>query len=59
VKIYNLSQRLLFSAHYGGPGDAWDGTYKGKQVPVGSYVCVIDYNEPGLGHEAKMIYVNY
>ncbi|SHJ09472.1 leucine-rich repeat protein [Aquimarina spongiae] len=59
VKIYDLSQRLLFSAHYGGPGDAWDGTYKGSRVPVGSYVCVIDYNEPGLDHEAKMIYVNY
>ncbi|GAA3605312.1 gliding motility-associated C-terminal domain-containing protein [Flavivirga amylovorans] len=59
VKIYNLSQRLLFSAHYGGPGDAWDGTHKGGRVPVGSYVCVIDYNEPELGHETKMIYVNY
>ncbi|GAA4273182.1 hypothetical protein GCM10022258_24760 [Aquimarina gracilis] len=59
VKIYNLSQRLLFSAHYGGPGDAWDGTHKGSRVPVGSYVCIIDYNEPELGHETKMIYVNY
>ena len=60
VRIYDLGQRLLFSAHYGGPGDAWDGTHKGgRMVPVGSYVCVIDYNEPGLGHEAKMIYVNY
>ena len=60
VRIYDLGQHLLFSAHYGGPGDAWDGTHKGgRMVPVGSYVCVIDYNEPGLGHEAKMIYVNY
>ncbi len=59
VKIYDLSQRLLFSTHYNGPGDAWDGTHKGRRVPVGSYVCVIDYNEPGLDHEAKMIYVNY
>ncbi|GAA4274311.1 BspA family leucine-rich repeat surface protein [Aquimarina gracilis] len=59
VKIYNLSQRLLFSTHYGGPGDAWDGTHKGSLVPVGSYVCVIDYNEPGLDYETKMIYVNY
>ncbi|GAA4274709.1 BspA family leucine-rich repeat surface protein [Aquimarina gracilis] len=59
VKIYNLSQRLLFSTHYDGPGDAWDGTHKGSLVPVGSYVCVIDFNEPGLGHETKMIYVNY
>ncbi|UOY06364.1 leucine-rich repeat protein [Muricauda sp. SCSIO 64092] len=59
VKIYDLSQRLLFSAHYGGLGDAWDGTHEGGTVPVGSYVCVIDYNEPGLGHETKMIYVNY
>ncbi|WP_396591670.1 leucine-rich repeat protein [Allomuricauda sp. R78024] len=59
LKIYDLSQRLLFSAHYGGPGDGWDGTDKRGLVPVGSYVCVIDYNEPGLGHEAKMIYVNY
>ena len=59
VKIYDLSQRLLFSAHYGGPEDAWDGTHENGMVPVGTYVCVIDYNEPGLGHEAKMIYVNY
>ncbi len=59
LSIYDLSQRLLFSAHYGGPGDGWDGTDKRGLVPVGSYVCVIDYNEPGLGHEAKMIYVNY
>ncbi|WP_344821061.1 gliding motility-associated C-terminal domain-containing protein, partial [Aquimarina gracilis] len=59
VKIYDLSQRLLFSAHYRGPGDGWDGTHKGGMVPVGSYVCVIDYNEPELGHQTKMIYVNY
>ncbi|WP_109299598.1 leucine-rich repeat protein [Aquimarina sp. AU474] len=59
VKIYDLSQRLLFSAHYGGPGDGWDGTHKGGRVPVGSYVCVIDYNESGLDYETKMIYVNY
>ncbi len=59
LKIYDLSQRLLFSAHYGRPGDGWDGTHEGGLVPVGTYVCVIDYNEPRLGHEAKMIYVNY
>ncbi len=59
VKVYNLNQQLLFSAHYGGPGNAWDCTHKGSLVPVGSYVCVIDYNEPGLSYEAKMIYVNY
>ena len=59
VRIYDLGQQLLFSAHYGGPEDGWDGTDERGLVPVGSYVCVIDYNEPGLGHEAKMIYVNY
>ena len=59
VRIYDLSQRLLFSAHYGGLGDAWDGTHEGGTVPVGPYVCVIDFNEPGLDHETKMIYVNY
>ncbi|BFP39434.1 hypothetical protein FGF1_02790 [Flavobacteriaceae bacterium GF1] len=59
VRIYDLSQRLLFSAHYGGLGDAWDGTHEGGTVPVGPYVCVIDFNEPGLEHETKMIYVNY
>ncbi len=59
VKIYDLSQRLVFSAHYGGPEDGWDGTHKGGMVPVGSYVCVIDYNEPKLRRETKMIYVNY
>ncbi|UII76435.1 gliding motility-associated C-terminal domain-containing protein [Flagellimonas sp. HMM57] len=59
LKIYDLSQRLLFSAHYGGLGDGWDGTHEGRMVPVGTYVCVIDYNESGLSHEAKMIYVNY
>ncbi|SHI65690.1 gliding motility-associated C-terminal domain-containing protein [Aquimarina spongiae] len=59
VKIYNLNQQLLFSAHYNGPSDGWDGTYSGGRVPVGAYVCVIDYNEPGLTHQTKMIYVNY
>jgi|GEM_PF-3581387 len=59
VKIYNLNQQLLFSSHYGGPNDGWDGTYSGGRVPVGAYICVIDYNEPGLTHETKMIYVNY
>ncbi|UOY05802.1 leucine-rich repeat protein [Muricauda sp. SCSIO 64092] len=59
VRIYDLSQRLLFSIHYGGPGDAWDGTHEGGTVPVGPYVCVIDFNEPGLDQERKMIYVNY
>ncbi len=59
VKVYNLNQRLLFSAHYGEPSDAWDGTHKGSLVPVGTYVCVIDYNEPKLRRETKMIYVNY
>ncbi len=59
VKIYNLSQRLVFSAHYRGPGNAWDCTHKGSLVPVGSYLCVIDFNDPGLGQKAKMIYVNY
>jgi len=59
VRIYDLSQQLLFSGHYGGPEDGWDGTDERGLVPVGSYVCVIDYNEAGLGHEAKMIYVNY
>ena len=59
VRIYDLSQQLLFSAHYGGPSDAWDGTRWGRPVPVGPYVCVIDYNESVLGQETKMIYVNY
>ncbi|BFP39452.1 hypothetical protein FGF1_02970 [Flavobacteriaceae bacterium GF1] len=51
--------------HHSGPArDAAGGqvshcTDERGLVPVGSYVCVIDYNEPELGHEAKMIYVNY
>ncbi|WP_160114643.1 gliding motility-associated C-terminal domain-containing protein [Aquimarina sp. AU474] len=59
VKIYNLSQRLLYSSHYSGSGDGWDGTHRGALVPVGSYYCIIDYNEPMLGYEVKMIYINY
>ncbi len=59
VKIYNLSQRLLFSGHYNGPSNAWNGTHRGKRVPVGSYVCVIDFNESHIANEVKMIYVNY
>ena len=59
AKIYNLSQRLLFSAHYGGPDDAWGASHEGRQVTVDSYVGIIDNNESILGHEVRMIYVNY
>jgi gliding motility-associated-like protein len=46
VEIYNRWGELLYrSEDY---QNDWDGTYKGKPLPVGTYYYVIDLNEEGL-----------
>ncbi len=46
VKIYNLWGILVFSSN--GYGNAWDGTYNGKDLPAGTYYYLID---PGDGSD--------
>ncbi|GIV42269.1 MAG: hypothetical protein KatS3mg034_1579 [Vicingaceae bacterium] len=47
VEIYNRWGELLFRAQpY---QNNWDGTYKGKPLPVGTYYYIINLNEDGAG----------
>jgi gliding motility-associated-like protein len=43
-RIYNREGTLIFETS--NPNDGWDGTYKGKTVPQGTYVYIIEYH-PG------------
>lgn len=40
VEVYNTTGSLLFRSM--GYGQPWDGTYRGQQVPAGTYYYVID-----------------
>jgi len=40
VEIFNRYGQLVF--HSNGYNTPWDGTYKGKDLPVGTYYYVID-----------------
>ena len=43
VEVYNRWGELIFSAtNYA--GNKWDGKYKGKDLPVGTYYYVINLN---------------
>jgi gliding motility-associated-like protein len=45
IQIFNRwGQRLFYSKGYGG-SDEWDGTYKGKPVPVGTYYYIITLDD--------------
>jgi gliding motility-associated-like protein len=49
ITIYNRWGNMIYS-HQASPsepytGNAWDGTFKGKPLPVGSYYFVIDPND--------------
>jgi gliding motility-associated-like protein len=47
VEIYNRWGELLFRAQpY---QNNWDGTYKGKPLPMGTYYYIINLNEDGAG----------
>lgn len=45
VEIYNRWGELLF--HADGYQQDWDGTYEGKELPIGTYYYVIELNEEG------------
>jgi len=44
VKIYDRWGRLVFSSERG-YGKPWDGTSKGKQLPMDTYYYIIDYGD--------------
>mgnify|MGYP000530714676 CR=1 FL=1 len=43
VEIYNRWGELLF--HADGYQQDWDGTYQGKELPIGTYYYIIDLND--------------
>jgi gliding motility-associated-like protein len=43
VTIFNRWGSILFESD--GYNDPWDGTYKGKVLPVGSYYYIIEFND--------------
>lgn len=43
VEVYNRWGELLFRSE--GYNDPWDGTYKGEQLPVGTYYYIINLND--------------
>jgi len=46
VEIYNRwGQEIFFSNGY---PEHWDGTFKGKELPVGVYYYVIDIKREGI-----------
>ena len=48
VNIYDRSGQRVFSAtNYDSPDQWWDGTFKGKDLPVSAYYYVIDLKDTG------------
>ncbi len=46
VWIYNRwGDQIFYSAGY---TEGWDGTFKGKDLPIGTYYYIIDINEPEI-----------
>ena len=45
VEVYNRWGKLMFSSKGYSSGDRWDGTYNGKDVPIGTYYYVINLND--------------
>ncbi|PIZ06317.1 MAG: hypothetical protein COY57_02660 [Flavobacteriales bacterium CG_4_10_14_0_8_um_filter_32_5] len=43
VEIYNRWGELLF--HADGYKQDWNGTYKGKDLPIGTYYYIIELND--------------
>jgi len=46
VEIYNRWGELLF--HADGYQQDWDGTYEGKELPIGTYYYIIDLNDESV-----------
>ena len=44
IQIFNRWGQVLYESQ---PYDAWDGTYKGKDMPLGTYYYIIDLNDGG------------
>lgn len=44
IKVYNRWGGLIFTSY--GYDEPWDGTFKGKELPVGTYYYVIELNNP-------------
>ncbi|WP_171017206.1 Calx-beta domain-containing protein [Maribacter sp. ACAM166] len=51
IKIYDRYGNLVFETEKVNDGDVWDGTYKGNEVPKGTYFYIMNYslnNEPEI-----------
>jgi gliding motility-associated-like protein/uncharacterized repeat protein (TIGR01451 family) len=51
IKIYDRYGNFVFETEKVNDGDVWDGTYKGKEVPKGTYFYIMNYsinNEPAI-----------
>ncbi|MGC1516180.1 MAG: gliding motility-associated C-terminal domain-containing protein, partial [Maribacter sp.] len=51
IKIYDRYGNLVFETEKTNDGDVWDGTYKGKEVPKGTYFYILNYRideEPSI-----------
>ena len=46
VELYNRWGELIFQSP--GYSNKWDGTYKGKVLPVGTYYYIIDLHDPAI-----------
>ena len=47
VQVYNRQGQLMFKS-IGVGATPWDGTFKGKNVPAGSYYYIVDLNINGM-----------
>lgn len=51
IKIYDRYGNLVYEAEKVNDSDVWDGTYKGKEVPKGTYFYIMNYsvnNQPAI-----------
>ncbi|MFY8004963.1 MAG: gliding motility-associated C-terminal domain-containing protein, partial [Chitinophagaceae bacterium] len=49
--VFNQWGQMIFQGN--SINDKWDGTYKGKEQPMGVYVYVIRYKRPGGTEQVK------
>ena len=51
IKIYDRYGNLVYETEKVNDSDVWDGTYKGKEVPKGTYFYIMNYsvnNQPAI-----------
>jgi gliding motility-associated-like protein len=46
VSVFNRWGALLYQASRYNAGNAWDGTFESKPVPIGTYYYTIELNDP-------------